>query len=103
MKKFLLAVALVILSSQVVFAGAKEQKVWAFAQMYVEKQLKNPKSADFPFGHSEQFVSELGPGMYKVNSYVDAANSLGGTARQNFVMIVREESGGFRVEKFNIY
>lgn len=63
-------------------------EVWAFTQMYVEGQLKSPKSADFPFD-GVRHITPLGNNRFKVDSYVDAQNAFGANVRTHFKCIVK--------------
>jgi len=84
--------------------GTKKEKdtgdvhgAWAYMQLFVEKKLKSPKSADFPFG-GYRHVTELGDKRYKVDSYVDATNSFGAVIRTQFEGIIKEVEGGWELE-----
>ena len=70
---------------------------WAYMQLFVEKKLKNPKSADFPFG-GYRHVTELGNDSYRVDSYVDSTNSFGAVIRTHFEGIIKEVEGGWELE-----
>ena len=70
---------------------------WAYMQIFVEKRLKSPKSADFPFGGYEH-VTDLGGGRYQVDSYVDAENSFGANIRTNFHGVIKSVDGGWQLE-----
>jgi len=49
---------------------------------FVERRLKSPKTADFPwFDHN---VQKTGPRSFTVASYVDSQNSFGATIRTQF-------------------
>ena len=65
----------------------------ANVQEEVKKQLKSPKSADFPWGFNEynityQGESEDGLYMYSVESYVDAENSFGAEIRSEYMCMI---------------
>ncbi len=67
---------------------------WAYMQLFVEKRLQSPDSADFPFGGAEEGVTPLGDGRYQVNSYVDSNNAFGASLRTRFKgVIVKTETG----------
>lgn len=74
---------------------------WAYTQLYVETQLKNPNSADFPFGGSSD-VTYIGDNLYSFNSYVDSKNAFGAEVRVYFSGTIRQTSGGWTVESFLI-
>ena len=74
---------------------------WAYIQIYVERQLKSPGSAKFPFGGSRH-VTPLGGDRYRVNSYVDAQNAFGANVRTNFNGVIKKVSGGWLVESFSL-
>lgn len=60
------------------------------AQQFVEKNLKSPRSAKFPWSFDEYNVYALeGEGYensYEVNGYVDAENSFGAMIRNQFTV-----------------
>ena len=65
----------------------------ANVQEEVKKQLKSPKSADFPWGFNEynityQGESEDGLYMYSVESYVDAENAFGAEIRSEYMCMI---------------
>lgn len=63
-------------------ATAKDDAKWACRQ-FVERSLKAPSTADFPFVNEFTAVGkERGP--YIVRGYVDAQNSFGAMLRTNF-------------------
>ena len=74
---------------------------WAYMQIAVQQRLKNPRSADFPFGGSRH-VTPLGADRYRVSSYVDAKNSYGAEMRTNFNGVIKKVSGGWQVESLKI-
>jgi len=60
---------------------------WTYTTFFVEKQLKSPKSAEFP-SWDESFVTPLGDARYRVAAYVDAENSFGASIRTRFTAII---------------
>lgn len=70
---------------------------WAYAQQFVEKRLKSPSTAKFPFGGARG-VTPLGGGRYKVDSYVDAQNGFGATTRQHFHLVIKQLPGQWQLE-----
>ena len=61
-----------------------------FAQLAVERKLKSPSDADFPWpGGGNEVITEIGECEYSVKSYVDAPNSFGATVRTHFVVRLR--------------
>lgn len=73
---------------------------WAYMQLFVEKRLNSPKSADFPFG-VYRHVTPLRSGRYKVQSYVDAKNAFGVEIRTNFEGIIKRIDGCWELEYLN--
>lgn len=63
---------------------------WAYAQLFVERSLKAPSTAKFPFGGAHRDVKYLGNDEYEVNSYVDSQNSFGAMIRTKFKLIIKE-------------
>ena len=60
-----------------------------YAQLAVERKLKSPSDADFPWPDIDNQVTKTGKCEYAVKSYVDAPNSFGGTVRTHFVVRLR--------------
>jgi len=81
--------------------GGQETGAWSAARMYVEARLKNPGSADFPW-YDRSAIHFIGNGKYRINSYVDATNSFGGTIRTNYSCVVRMESGEWALESISM-
>lgn len=73
---------------------------WAYMQLFVENTLKNPKSAEFRYGGFRD-VEALGEGRYRVDSYVDAENSFGGTIRTEFEGVIVRTEDGWRLESLD--
>jgi len=61
---------------------------YVMCQDFVEKRLRAPSTADFPWGYSD-YVTDLGGGKYRVRAYVDAENAFGGTVRNSFDCTVK--------------
>ena len=70
---------------------------WAYIQLFVEKRLKSPGSADFPFG-GHRHVKSLGGGRYSFDSYVDSQNSFGAKLRTHFEGVIRKVPSGWELE-----
>lgn len=109
-----LAVFAVIVVLSVLFAlndgGSSSKKslddnnvhgAWAYTQQFVEKRLKSPSSAKFPFG-GYQHVTSLGNYRYNVDSYVDSENSFGAKIRTNFTAIIKETDTGWELESLEM-
>lgn len=60
---------------------------------YVERALKSPKSADFPFGNAEGGTQRFPDQRYKIRSYVDAKNAFGAEIRTWYVCDIQYKSG----------
>lgn len=67
-------------------------------EMFVEKRLKSPASAEFAPGLSSEKVSYLGGQRYLVQSYVDSQNSFGAQIRTHFSGVVKEADGEWILE-----
>lgn len=109
-----LAIFAVIIVISIVFAaidGGSSSKTsldddnvhgaWAYTQQFVEKRLKSPGSAKFPFG-GFQHASCLGNHRYNVDSYVDSENSFGAKIRTHFTAIIKETNSGWELESLNM-
>jgi len=68
--------------------GGGVHGAWAYMQLFVEKRLKSPGSAEFRFGGYRD-VQPLGDGRYKVVSYVDAQNGFGVSLRTPFEGVIK--------------
>lgn len=82
--------------------GPDEIGAYTASQWFVEKRLKAPGTADFPV-YIDSFVTDLGGGKFKVESYVDAENSFGAKLRTQYTCIVRADGSGWKLEKINIH
>lgn len=67
-----------------------EIEALTLAQIAVERKLKSPADAEFPWpGAGNEVITKMGECDYAVKSYVDALNSLGATVRTHFVVRLR--------------
>lgn len=65
---------------------------WSYATLFVERELKSPRSAKYPFAAaSNGAVTYLGNDTYLVKSYVDSENSFGAMIRTNFTLTIKED------------
>lgn len=72
---------------------------WVFMQGFVEKRLKSPSTASFPwFTAISESVIPLGDDRYRVSSYVDAQNAFGATVRTQFTGIIKKVYGEWELE-----
>jgi len=71
---------------------------WAYTQQFVEKRLKAPSTANFPYGGSRH-VTSLGNDRYAFDSYVDSQNSFGAELRTHFEGVIKEVPGGWELER----
>ena len=62
---------------------------WVAAEQFIENQLKSPSTADFGWQSTDECVTDLGGGTYRVKGWVDAQNAFGATVRTDFVLTVR--------------
>jgi hypothetical protein len=54
-------------------------------QKFVTDRLKAPSTAEFPWNYDDQKVDILGPGHYRVSSFVDSQNGFGAQVRSTYV------------------
>ncbi len=76
-------------------AGNKEPScfdAYVMSQVFVERQLKAPSSADFP-AFDNSMVIPLGNGRFKVTAYVDAQNSFGAMIRTPYTCTIKKSEG----------
>ena len=81
----------------------KRREAVVICQMHAKKSLKNPSSADFPWGDQ---VKPLGNDEYILASYVEAENSFGATVRTEYSCQVKYAGGGaqgWRIIDFRIF
>lgn len=69
-----------------------ESMAWIMTQDFVEKRLKSPSSAEFPWS-SDVDITRSG-NSYTIDGYVDAQNTYGADIRENFVAKVRYDGEG---------
>jgi hypothetical protein len=64
---------------------------YSMAQVFVERNLKSPKSADFPTMNDPmvRILKEDRPNEYFVTGYVDSKNSFGVDVRTRYTIIMR--------------
>ena len=72
---------------------------WVMAQQFVKGKLRSPSSANFGrlFGdsqNSEDVVTYLGDGKYRVRAWVDAQNSFGAQIRKRFICELEDIGNG---------
>jgi hypothetical protein len=65
---------------------------WTMATRFVERRLKAPGTADFPWC-SDQYITDLGNGAYRVVAFVDSENGFGAKIRTRFVCTVKHVGG----------
>lgn len=78
--------------------------VAVLCEMEMNRRLRAPGTADYPFGHGAN-VERTAAGRYRLRSYVDAQNAFGGQVRTNFVCVVEgsgEEASGYKVTEFSV-
>lgn len=63
------------------------------AQLFVEKTLKVPSTANFP-GLFKSSVIKKNSNTYKVSSYVDSENGFGAIIRSTYVVELRQNEDG---------
>lgn len=62
---------------------------FVMAKEFVEKVLKAPTTASFPWGTSDSQITNIGDCTYLVRSYVDAENSFGAKIRTKYTVKVK--------------
>ena len=74
---------------------------WAYMQLFVEKELKNPKGAKF-IGYARNTVKSLGGNKYRVTAEVDAPNGFGATVRTPFTGVIEDVGGKWKLHELQI-
>lgn len=82
-------------------SGGDKHGAWAYAQLFVEKELKAPKTAEFP-SNGSRFVTPLEGNRFRVESYVDSENSFGAMIRTNFIAVLERVHEGWKLESFEM-
>ena len=81
--------------------GGDKHGAWAYAQLFVEKELKSPKTAEFP-SNGSRFVTPLGDGRFQVEAYVDAENSFGANVRTEFTAVLEKVEEGWKLVSLEV-
>ena len=67
---------------------------YVMSQQFVERSLKSPSTAEFPYSSSEGVrITYQGECKHKVAAYVDAQNSFGAMIRTRYEAVVQNEKG----------
>lgn len=65
-------------------------EAWVYAKEFIERKLKNPRSAKFAWSSGSDGVSIHQEGCnWTVASYVDATNSFGGSMRTQWLITIK--------------
>ena len=72
---------------------------WIIAKELIEKKLKSPKSADFPFSDYE--CEEFKDNIFIIKSFVDATNEFNAEIRTNFKITLQFNAKGNHAEMSN--
>jgi hypothetical protein len=78
--------------------GPDKTAAWVMAQKFVKDGLKAPATADFgsvfgDYQNSNDIVTDLGRGKFRVVAWVDAQNSFGAKIRNHFVCELENVAG----------
>ena len=73
---------------------ADEIAAYVMAEEFVKRRLKSPSTAEFPgvFDGRHEHVTYLGNQTYRIRSWVDAQNALGGVVRSDFTIELKQVS-----------
>ncbi len=67
---------------------------FVMSQSFVEKRLRSPSTADFPYTSSEGVrMQYMGECTHKIWAYVDAQNAFGATIRTNYYTELQNKKG----------
>lgn len=67
-------------------------EVMVMAKNFVTKNLKSPRTAEFPWSVEEYKITSLGDQEFTVSSYVDSQNSFGALLRENYTVKIKQVS-----------
>lgn len=73
--------------------GSEKIEYYTYAQTIIKNNLSAPNTAKFPASKDDYKVVKTG-NRYKVESWVEAENKLGGKVKDNFVVIYEMEDDG---------
>lgn len=73
-------------------SGPSTASVFACAKTQLLSMLASPRSAKFPWVHTDAITQKLNDGTYLVSSYLDAQNGFGAMIRQDYICKVRFRS-----------
>ncbi len=62
---------------------------YTMCQKFVKDQLKAPRTAKWPWVHTDDVTTHLGGGKYRIESYVDSQNAFGALIRTKFTCVVQ--------------
>jgi hypothetical protein len=80
-----------------------ELDAWVAAQLEVERNLKAPSTAKFPYGYKD-YVKRTDSNEFFIQSYVDSENTFGAMIRTNFRCYVTHlGEGRYKVEDLNLW
>jgi len=84
---------------------SKEIEAFVRSQTAIERQLKSPSTAKFPYYSNDGVsVTKLGTDKYRVSAYVDSENSFGAMIRVNYsVVIISTGKDTYEWEDLQIY
>lgn len=74
------------------WANDNESMAWVMCQDFVERRLRAPGTASFPWSTSIQ-TAYLGGGRFRIRAYVDAENAFGGEVRTHFTCTIEHSTG----------
>jgi len=83
----------------------KKAEAVVYCEDAVKQRLKAPSSAEFAgsWMTKTEYVTDLGGGLYRMRSYVDAQNSFGAKIRSNFICEIEfDTQGGWKINRLEI-
>jgi hypothetical protein len=87
--------------------GPTCENAYITSVVYVEKELKAPSTAEFPYNYSESCI-KYSDDQFQINSYVDSENSYGTKVRTSWTVTVRYTGGdpssmlAWRLERISV-
>lgn len=76
--------------------GIDQHAAMVYCQQLVRKRLVSPSTADFA-GFGDSSVTAIGDGRWRVESYVDSQNRMGGMIRTRFSAVMSRIDGGWEM------
>ena len=72
------------------------------AKTFVERRLRSPSTAEFPWVRAKEVVTYLGDQKYRVESYVDAENGFGSMVRSQYTAVIEDAGDRWKLHRLEL-